>query len=130
MSSQEEPGLGGDNRIFPLLNRRTPVLDRIRERRRLRNNIGLSVGKRVGEAMLEEDEEERVMEAQRIASDFREGLSDELGVPPEAISDELVQDFMALFAVVSEEDVVEEIEGDEEGGSLFGEDGEDEEEEE
>lgn len=128
MSSNQESDLGTE-KIFPILDRRAPVIERIRERRRLRNSVGLSTGRKVGEFMLQEEGEERVLKAQEVASEFREGLSDELGVPSEAINDDLVDDFMALFAVLEEDDVVDmemvesesgNVEGDGEGGLFNG----------
>lgn len=62
--------------IFPIIPRKTPVLDVLR-------------GQKAG------DDSETLDEAQkRLAEDFRRGLASALGVPPEAIRQDLVENWI------------------------------------
>jgi len=62
--------------IFPIIPRKTPVLDMLR-------------GQKAGV------DHEDLNEAQkRLAEDFRRGLASALGVPPEAIRQDLVEDWV------------------------------------
>lgn len=91
--------------IFPVLDRKAPVIERIRSRRQ-KNSIGGKVGSKVGELVLEEDEEEKLEQAQEIGEEFKQSLSSELGVPPEIVDDKVVNEVVALFGTLTEEDIL------------------------
>lgn len=119
MVGDSEPLLPGrDDPLIPLTDRRTPVLSRIRKRRSKRNNLGLHVGSKVATLTLFSDDEERIKEGREIASNFRKGLALELGVPEEAINEELVNEFAAMFMALDESDIVKESALEDSGSNL------------
>lgn len=101
MSGDTEP-------ILPILDRKAPLLERIRERRQNSSDLGEVVGRRVAELSLEEDEESKAEFGEQIRSSFRRGLSDKLGVPEESINEQLLNEFSAMFVALDETDIVDE----------------------
>lgn len=109
MSGDNEPLMPGrEEPLIPFTDRRAPILSRIRERRSKRNNLGLAVADEMAELILFRTEEERVEEVERIREGFRRGLANEFGVPVEAVNEQLVQEFTAMFAALEERDIVNE----------------------
>jgi len=94
-----------DDPVFPLTDRSTPVLDRLRNGSG-ENKTAKKLGKKVGKLSLSEDEEERSEEMMKAMESFRSGLASELGVPEDAIEDSVVEEFGAIFAGLKEEDIV------------------------
>lgn len=94
--------------IFPIANRRAPILERIRERRNKASSVGVAAGAKVAELALFSSIENREEEAREIRNDFRSTLANKLGVPEEAINQNLVNEFGAMFAALDESDIVNE----------------------
>lgn len=113
MADSEEPILPGrKSPIFPITDRRAPVLSRIRGARNNRNNIGGVLGARVGELVLEDDEEKVQEEADRMTASFRAGLANKLGVPEETIDGMITEEFRSILVSHSEVGIVNENETD------------------
>lgn len=107
MSGDNEPLLPSrDKPILPVVNRRAPLLSRIRERRNSRGNLGGQVASKITELTLFSTDEERRQEATEIVEDFRTTLSAKLGVPEDAINPDLVEEFGAMFVALEEDDIV------------------------
>lgn len=95
-----------DSKILPLIDRRAPILDRIRKRNG-KKGLSFKVGKEVGAGVLDE-ELFSVEETAEIENQFRLGIADELGVNPESINDEIVERFSSVFKGLNEESVLTE----------------------
>lgn len=107
MSGDNEPLIPRrEDPILPLTNRRAPLLERIRDRRNKRNNLGAQVASKISELALFSSDEERMEEARTIRENFVSTLSQELGVPEEAINPELADEFTAMFVSLEETDIV------------------------
>lgn len=109
----DEPILPGrEEPVFPITNRSTPILDRIRDRRS--KTLGLRIGNRVAELAISDDQEEKNEISEQFRRDFRTGLSNSLGVPRESIRDGIVEDFSVLFGGLNEGDLL--VQGEALGG--------------
>lgn len=132
MTEDKEPILGLlDKPVFPLADRQTPVLDRIRKRRN-NTDAGKEIGILSGKMAVLASEDERKETANEMMVQFREGLAESLGVPEENVSQEAIVQFGSLFIEVGEEDLVVEhtAEEEEEESSEDSDDDDDEESEE
>lgn len=107
--------------IFPITNRRAPLLERIRGRKNGSSDPEKAArlsAEVIGKLSLEEESEETVSS---VAEQFRSQLSNVLGVEPEQINDDLVQEFSVMFGGLDETDLVdideevEEVEDESEG---------------
>ena len=105
------------DRLFPLMDRRTPLLDR------LENGRGSSFTDKAAKELVavRDSDEEDVMEIMdTFSNNFRESLADEMDVDPEDVNPELVEEFMSFvffegsFIGDKEEDEEDEPDGDEE----------------
>lgn len=107
--------------IFPLVDRETPILDRVRN-----GKGGQSVTDKVAKeivAIRDSDDEEAVELMTTFEEQFRDSLSEEMDIPPENISDELVEQFMGLMfyegmLTNGKEESEEEEDSDEESNPL------------
>lgn len=95
----------GDNNMFPLVDRQTPVIDRVRGAANSKF-LGKSMGKTLAELMLEKDQEERSENAGEIADWFTKQLAQELGLPEEAISPDVASNVEQFFTGMAEEDIL------------------------
>jgi len=93
-----------DEPIFPITDRKTPILDRIK------NNEGETLaeqlGERVGEIAIAGDEE-RLRVLKKSREDFREALSNSLGVDQGALDDDVVGEMTRLFGEYREDDLLD-----------------------
>lgn len=104
-----------EDRIFPLTDRRTPILDRIRGNGEEASSTPEAVGKKVGRFFKNDDDEIEAEELARAVGEFRKGLANELEVEPERITDEAMDKFAELLKMDNlVEDVVPEDESEEE----------------
>lgn len=94
---------GGD--MFPLFDRSTPVIDRVRGAANGKF-LGKSMGESLAKMMVNEDEESREEKAEEIGNWFRTQLAEELGLPEEAISPEAVGNVEQLFRESTEQDIL------------------------
>lgn len=103
MSESEQTEEGGN--IFPLIDRRTPVLDRIRNRSN-DDSLAGKVGEEVAASIIE-DERFTPEEEMAIKDKFKEGVARGLGVEnPDHINDDVARDFQQLFTSLTEEDIL------------------------
>lgn len=104
-----------EDRIFPLTDRRAPILDRIRGDGEEASSSPKAIGKKVGKFFKNDDDEIEAEELARAVGEFREGLADELDVEPERITDEAMDKFAELLKMDNlVEDVVPEDESEDE----------------
>lgn len=109
-----------DDKIFPLVDRRAPLLDRIRGDGEKASSVSEELGRRVGKFFKNDDEDIEAEELARSAEDFRRGLADELDVDEERITNEALDKFSELLTFddlvedVTDEDDEEEEEEEEE----------------
>jgi len=77
---------GGNSRIFPLVDRETPVIDRVRERR---SGAGSAkkTGEALGEALLEPDEADKIEKLNQIYEGLNAGLAQAFGVEPSHVDE-------------------------------------------
>lgn len=94
-----------EERMFPILDRNTPVLDRIRKRRGS-EGLGEKLGRRIGQSIMEEDTEKLQRQRTEAVEGFRRGLADELGVSTADINENVSADIGELIAGLREEDVL------------------------
>lgn len=121
MSSNQE----SDSHIFPLLNRRAPILERIRGNRANDNEVDTEIeaesealetlGKVVAKFSLTGEE---ATEEQKQA--FRQGIADGLGIESDEVGEDAVTAFEQLFELeipditIAEEEIGQEDEEEEE----------------
>jgi len=72
---------GGEGRIFPLMNRNTPVLDRVRQRRN-GADVSKTFGKQLGNVLLTDSTEEKSNKLAEMSTGIQEGMAQEFGVDP------------------------------------------------
>lgn len=94
-----------EDNLFPVMDRRTPVLDRIRKRR---NSEGMAerLGKEIGKSILEEDQTRLQRKRTEAVEGFRRGLADTLGVATDDINEDASADIGELMAGLRMEDVL------------------------
>lgn len=94
-----------DDNVFPLLDRRTPVLDRIRKRR---NSEGMAerLGREIGQSILSDDDERLQRKRTEAVEGFRRGLAETLGVSADDINEDASADVGELIAGLRMEDVL------------------------
>lgn len=97
-----------DEPVFPIANRNTPLLDKINERRNNNNTLAHKLGERAGELIENTNEEERQEVLEKSRQDFKEALSNKLGVPEEAIKDSAVEEITTVFGDVDRSDIINE----------------------
>lgn len=111
------------DRIFPLVDRRTPLLDRLQK-----GGSSKFTDQAAKEliAVRESDEQDAVELMETFSDNFKESLADEMGVDKEDINPELVEEFMSFvffegaFSIPNSED--EEDTSDEEETEDMGDD--------
>lgn len=91
--------------VFPIIDRRTPVLDRIRGGDE--EDIAETLGRLIGEGVKSDNEEEMDQRRANAAQGFRKGLASELGVSEDSIRDDVIGDIAQLFGGVTEQDVLD-----------------------
>lgn len=107
--------------IFPIVDRSTPILDRVREGKvngkTHSSELGNLLGEQIG-AVAKSDEDEMVQESlSRVASEAIPSVADKLGVSKEEVdSDKVAGLIMSSFSDLTEDDLLllEEEESDEE----------------
>ena len=78
MEEEASEAKGMPEPIIPIVKRKTPILDMLREKGLLSQRVGTTP--------------ETLTEAQkRLAEEFRRGIASAIGVPPEAIREDLVE---------------------------------------
>lgn len=94
-----------DKRILPLLDRDTPLLDRVRGSS-VDDSVASEMGQLTAELVLEDDDE-FIDEQRGIFEDkFRSAIAEELGVEPENIRDEYVDDAISTVTDTALEDIL------------------------
>lgn len=83
----------GDEKIFPLVDRKTPVLDRFRNGKG--KNYAEESAKEVV-ALREASEDEAMELMETFSEDFRDQIADEIDEDPENVNPELVEEFMSF----------------------------------
>lgn len=92
------------SRIFPLVNRRAPVLDRIRNGRE-KDHGGEKAGRLMAKNLTEYSPDEATKQTENFLVGFVEGLADELEVPESAIKDQIPSELYDVIADSDEKDV-------------------------
>lgn len=94
-----------EDNILPVIDRRTPVLDRIRKRR---NSEGMAerLGREIGQSILEDDDTRLQRKRTEAVEGFRRGLADTLGVSTDDINEDASADIGELIAGLRMEDVL------------------------
>lgn len=94
-----------EENLFPVMDRRTPVLDRIRKRR---NSEGMAerLGREIGKSILEDDQTRLQRKRTEAVEGFRRGLADTLGVSSDDINENASADIGELIAGLRMEDVL------------------------
>lgn len=90
---------------FPLVDRPTPLADRVRNRVS-QNNLGSAMGKRLGEFLNSDDEIAKAKVADELGADFKQSLADEIEVPVEHISDDVVGRMASMFTEPDADEVL------------------------
>lgn len=106
--------MSSEGRVFPLLDRRAPLLERVRNGKR--GPIGRQIASKLSDFLREDDVELKNEEIERIRSDFRSALANRLNVEEELISDTAVDRVTEVFSL-SEDEVLIAVETDEESDS-------------
>jgi len=104
-----------DESIFPLVDRRAPILERVRGDKEGENTPEKLIGQRVGKFYKNDDEQVEAEELAKAAAEFRDGLAEELNAEPEDISGDVIDNFTALMKTDNVLDIMTTDEGDGEG---------------
>lgn len=80
------------NKIFPLIDRKTPVLDRIRNRNKLRDD-DMTVSQMVIKISSIDDPEEKEEAINQAENMFLSRLADEAGIDESLVNDDIVEEF-------------------------------------
>lgn len=80
------------NKIFPLIDRKTPVLDRIRNRNKLRDD-DMTVSQMVIKISSIDDPEEKEEAINQAENMFLSRIADEAGVDESLVNDDIVEEF-------------------------------------
>lgn len=100
------------DRIFPLVDRRAPLLERIRNARNgEESKLGVKLGNQVAE-MVGADDELREMQTKLVAQDFRKTLAERFDTEPENINDDLVNEVAAMFGALQKDDILDNTDDD------------------
>jgi len=91
--------------MFPLVDRQTPFIDRVRGAAN-EKFLGKSMGSVLAEMMVEEDAETRAESAEEIGDWFAKQIADDLGLPEEAISQDLRDEVKRVFTETAEVDAL------------------------
>lgn len=102
MAEQEER-----SGIFPLVDRRTPILDRIRNGRGS-SDVGTKLGNEIGNAVISDDEEQVKKGARQLEKSIRQGIAESLGVDVTDVSETIPKAIRKLIQDADEEDVLTE----------------------
>lgn len=102
--------------IFPIINRQTPVIDRIKQRRsggeedtsEEENELASTLGEEVGNAIISDDESKNRDDRLVAMNSFRDSLATTLGVDPSQIRDTFVRQVGDMFGGLEESDVLTE----------------------
>lgn len=95
----------GDNKIFPLVDRRAPLLERIRGDEE-GENVGEILAIVVGSSVKSDDEEELEAMRDSIRTTFTESLANNLGVSEEEIDEAFANDLVTSIINANESDVL------------------------
>lgn len=93
-----------EDSIFPLMDRRAPLADRVRDFRNGRG--GKELGKVFGKVLTAEDEDQRNKVIEDLGNQFREGLAEQLGVSEEDIDTGLVAELQQTAMELTPQDVL------------------------
>jgi len=99
--SAEEP-------ILPIIDRRAPILERIRNRNDGNRNVAQNLGELVGRAVKTDSEVEIEETRDSFTNGFAESLAEELGVSLDEIDEEFVDNITSGVLDVNEGDVLTE----------------------
>lgn len=97
--------VGSDNPILPILDRRAPILERIRDGKG-EDNVAQNLGELVGRVIKTDSEIEVEQTRQDFADGFTNSLADELGVQAPDINTEFVNGLANDLTNVTEDDVL------------------------
>lgn len=111
----------GDSNIFPLLDRDSPILDRMRGEEE-ENGVGKEMGKTVAQVAQAEDDEIMAAELDRQSELFTKAVADQLGVDPDEVNPDVVEQFAGLMVLTESDLTIEDEDEDEddESESSFG----------
>lgn len=111
---------GQQDRAFPLLDRPTPLVDRLRE-----NNaeggadFGEQAAAKVSQFVKNDNPEVAAAEFERLVDSFGSALADELGVEEDEISPEALEAFMGLLDMDEDNLIKSDDDEEEESTSSF-----------
>lgn len=113
-------------RVFPLLDRRAPILERVRNGRA--SSLGSALASKLNDFIREEDDSLKEEEIQRIQSDFRTSVAEHLGVEEDMVRDEVIEMTTQVFQLDESEILlpIEEPEADDTDEDVSDEEGEEE----
>lgn len=111
MSQSEDP-------ILPIIDRRAPILERIRNRNDESKNLAQNLGELVGKAVKTDSEVEIEETRESFTDGFSSALADELGVSPDDVNIEFVNNVTSGVLDVNEGDVLTDTAIDELGIQL------------
>jgi len=103
----------GDEKVFPLFNRRAPVLERLRGDN-AKGELGALAGETVGELVEAEDGELITQELERQSGQFIESLAEQLDVDESQIEPDVAEMFMTLLTLEREDIVNDPVEEEDE----------------
>lgn len=101
MPEQEEKA----ERIFPVLNRRTPVLDRIRGNGRS-GSVAFKLGNRAAESVMSDNDMELAELSEKSKEEFKAGAADALGVNTDNINDALATEVARVISGLDESEIL------------------------
>lgn len=114
----------GDSNIFPLLDRDSPILDRVRGQEE-ENGVGKEMGKTVAQVAQAEDDEIMAAELERQSELFTKAVAEQLDVDSDKVNPDVVEQFAGLMMLTESdltiEDKDEDEDEDDEPDSSFGE---------
>lgn len=94
-----------NERILPLVDRPTPLMDRVRGESE-EGELGFQMGKAVADFAQNDNPELKAEEVERLSQQFVDGLSSSLGAEPEEVREQPIDDFMSMLLDNGEEDLV------------------------
>lgn len=99
--------------IFPLINRQTPVIDRLKQRQQgndddTGNELASSLGETVGNTVISDNQESSNEKRMVAKEEFRNSLASTLGVEPSQIKDSFVNRVGDMFGNLKEKDILTE----------------------
>lgn len=96
-----------DGNILPLVDRRTPLLDRVRDDKDEEGELAEDVGKEIAGAILSDDETDTEKAKEDVKESFRKGMAEKFGISPDAIEEDAADGLAGLLDLKVEDVVTE-----------------------